>query len=149
MADLKPIKLPEFAPSAAAKGAKSLTQPRPGEAESLRREIDMIVSRLDGFLTKDDVEKGFLEKRMKADEKLLTGEIYKELNDIKKAVVRNEDHITGVASDVERVKKEIGTVEKREWSKVSEIPSIDELKHRIEELEKRIEENREGPVFIE
>lgn len=145
--DLKPIKLPEFEPSA--KGAKAMAQVKPGEMDSLRREIDTIVSRMDAFLTKDDVEKGFLEKRMKADEKLMTGDIYKDLNEVKKAILRNEDHINSVASDVERVKKEVGTVEKREWGKVSEIPSVDELKRRIEELEKRIEDVREGPVFIE
>ena len=149
--NLKPIKLPEFEPPtpASAKGAKAMTQVKSGEIDSLRREIDTIVSRMDGFLSKDDVEKGFLEKHLKADEKLMTGDIYKELNEVKKAVMRNEDHITSVASDVERVKKEVGTVEKREWGKVSEIPSIDELKRRIEELEKRIEEVHEGPVFIE
>jgi chromosome segregation ATPase len=148
--DLKPIKLPDFEPSpAAAKGAKGMMQVKPGELEVLRREIDTIVSRMDGFLTKDDVEKGFLDKRMKADEKLMTGDIYKDLNEVKKAILRNEDHVTSVASDVERIKKEVGTVEKREWGKVSEIPSVDELKRRIEELEKRIDEVHEGPVFIE
>ncbi|MFH1236969.1 MAG: hypothetical protein V1648_01015 [Candidatus Aenigmatarchaeota archaeon] len=148
--DLKPIKLPDFEPSpAAAKGAKAMGQVKTSELDVLRREIDTIVSRMDGFMTKDDVEKGFLDKRMKADEKLMTGDIYKDLNEVKKAILRNEDHVNSVASDVERIKKEVGTVEKREWGKVSEIPSIDELKRRIEELEKRIEEVHEGPIFIE
>jgi cell division protein FtsB len=146
MSELKPIKLPEFA--ALAKGTKGRPAPT-GDTESLRREIDTIVSRMDGFLTKDDVEKGFLEKRMKADEKLLTGEIYKDLNDIKKAIMRGEDHINSVATDVEGLKKEVVTVEKREWGKVSEIPAIDDLKKRIDELERKIDEMHEGPVFIE
>ncbi len=141
MADLRPIKLPEFAQ---AKGAKAAP-----ETEGLRKEIDIIISRMDGFLTKDDVEKGFLEKRLKTDGKLITGDLYKDMNDIKKAVVRNEDHITNVASDIEKVKREIGTVEKREWGKVSEIPTIEELKRRLEELEKRVEEGHGGPMFIE
>jgi len=144
MTELRPIEIPKFAP-AAAKG-KAVAS---GEAESLRKEIDTLLSRMDGFLTKDDVEKGFLEKRLKADEKLMTGDIYKELNEIRKAIVRNEDHVTSVASDVERVKKEIGTVEKREWGKVSEIPAIDELRRKIEELEKKVDNMHEGPVFIE
>jgi hypothetical protein len=142
MSELRPIKIPDFAP---AKGEKAT----PLEAETLRREIEGMVSRLDGFLTKDEVEKGFLEKRMKADEKLLTGEIYKELNEIKKAIVRNEDHINSVAGDVEGVKKEIGTVEKREWGKFSEVPALDELKKRIDDLERKLEDMQEGPVFIE
>jgi len=147
MSELRPIKLPEFTAPAAAKGrGKPMVS---GDIESLRREIDTIVSRLDGFLTKDDVEKGFLEKRMKADEKLLTGEIYKELNDIKKAIMRGDDHINSVATDVEGLKKEVVTVEKREWGKISEIPAIDDLKKRIDELERKIDDMHEGPVFIE
>lgn len=146
MAELKPIKIPEFAPPAAkAKAAMA----KPGEIDSLKKEVDNIVSKMDGFLTKDDMEKGFLEKRLKADEKLLTGEIYSELNEIKKAILRNEDHITNVATDMERMKKEVGTVEKREWGKASEITSIDDIKHRIDELERKIEGMHEGPVFIE
>jgi predicted nucleic acid-binding Zn-ribbon protein len=148
MAELKPIKLPEFAP-AGAKGTKALSPVRQEEIEGMRKEIDTMVFRMDGFLTKDEMEKGFFDKRMKSDEKLMTGDIYKEMNDIKKAIIRNEDHITGVASDVERMKKEVGTVEGREWGKVSEIPAIDDLKRRIDELEKKIEDVHEGPVFIE
>jgi methyl-accepting chemotaxis protein len=146
MAELKPIKLPEFAP-AGAKGRA--VRGKPGEIDDLKKEIESIVSRMDGFLTKDEIEKGFLEKRLKADKNLTTDEIYKELNDIKKAILQNEDHVTNVATDVERMKKEIGTVEKREWSKVGEIPAIDDLKRRIDQLEKKIEDLREGPVFIE
>jgi hypothetical protein len=142
MGELRPIKIPDFT---SARGEKAT----PLEAETLRREIESIVSRMDGFLTKDEVEKGFLEKRMKADEKLLTGDTYKELNDIKKAIIRNEDHINSVAGDVEGIKKEIGTVEKREWGKFSEVPAIDDLKKRIDELERKIDEIHEGPVFIE
>jgi predicted nucleic acid-binding Zn-ribbon protein len=147
MVELKPIRLPEL-PSLPARG-KGAAKAMPGEAEGIKKEIDGIISRLDGFLTKDEVEKGFLEKRMKADEKLMTGEIYKDMNDIKKEILRNEDQITSVASDVERMKKEVGTVEKREWGKVSEITAMDDLKHRIDDLEKRLESTREGPVFIE
>lgn len=142
MGELKPIKLPDFTPAKAGKAAT-------GEIDSIRREIESIVSRMEGFLTKDDVEKGFLEKRMKSDEKMLTGDLYKELNEIKKAIVRNEDHIHSVTGDVEGIKKELGTVEKREWGKVSDIPSIDDLRHRIDELEKKIDDMQEGPVFIE
>ncbi|MEM5871378.1 MAG: hypothetical protein QW051_00730 [Candidatus Aenigmatarchaeota archaeon] len=119
------------------------------EVEILKQELDKIVSRLNDFVTKEDVEKGLLERHLKSDEKLMTGEIYKELEEIKKLVNRNEDHITSVASDLENIKKEVGLIEKTEWGKKSEVPEIEELKKRIEELEKRIGEVHEGPVFIE
>jgi len=144
MSNLKPIKIPEFAPPRVGKPGAAT-----GDVEGLKKEIDMIISRLDGFLTKDEIEKGFLEKRLKSDEKLITGEIYKEMNDIKKAILRNEDQIHTVASDVERVKKEVNTVEKGEWSKLSDIPALEDLKKRIDELERKIQESHGGPLFIE
>ncbi len=138
---LKPIKLPELPPPP--KTTKT------ADLEKMRKDIDRILSKMGDFVTKDEVEKGILEKRVKTDQKLITEEIEKELNEIKKAIIRNEDQITSVASDVEGLKKEVGTIEKREWGKVSELPEIGEIKERIKNLEKRIESLSSGPVFIE
>jgi DNA repair exonuclease SbcCD ATPase subunit len=141
MSEIKPIKLPELA---GRKGEKPTE-----DIETLKHQLDQIVSRLDNFVTRDEVEKGLLEKHLKSDEKLLTGEIYNELNEIKKAILRNEDHINSVTSDVENIKRELGIIEKTEWGKKGEAPSMEDLIKRIEALEKRMEEMHEGPVLIE
>jgi len=141
MSEIKPVKLPELIGKKGAKPAE--------DTEMLKRQLDQIVSRLDNFVTRDEIEKGLLEKHLKSDEKLLTGEIYNELNEIKKAILRNEDHINLVTSDVENIKRELGIIEKTEWGKKGEALTMEDLIKRIEALEKRMEEMHEGPVLIE
>lgn len=137
---IKPIKIPML--------------PRPQipqkmDIEKIKKDVDSVLSRMGNFITKDEIEKGFLEKRLKTDEKLVGEDLDKELDEIKKTIIRNEDYINNIVSDMEEMKKEVGTVEKREWSKVSELPEIEELKKRIDELEKRLESGGERPMFIE
>jgi hypothetical protein len=152
ISDLKPIKLPDFPPvmpPLPPKGARALEFAKPAEIEGIKKQVESIVSKMESYVTKDELEKGFLDKRLKTDEKLMTGDIYKEMNEIKKAILRNEDHITVVATDVERMKKEVGSVEKSEWGKDKEVPVIQDLKRKIDELEEKIDNMHEGPVFIE
>ena len=137
---IKPIKIPML--------------PRPRipqkmDIEKIKKDVDSVLSRMGDFITKDEIEKGFLEKRLKTDEKLVGEDLDKELDEIKKTIIRNEDYINNIVSDMEEMKKEVGTVEKREWAKVSELPEIEELKKRIDELEKRLESGGERPMFIE
>lgn len=137
---LKPIDLPKMeAPEAA--GRVDVTK--------MRKDIDNVLSKLNGFLTKEDVEKGMLDKKLKTDEKMIREDLYNELNEIKKAIVRNEDHINSVVSDMEEVKKEVGTVEKREWGNVNQLPDIESLKKRIADLENQLEKLQGESIVIE
>jgi uncharacterized coiled-coil DUF342 family protein len=144
MNTLKPIKIPKMQPPAAGgKVTKGM------DLEIIKKDVDSILSKMDDFVTKNDIKKGFVEKRMKADEKLVKDDTYKELNEIKKTILRNEDHINNLVSDVEGLKKEVGTVEKREWGKVKEMPDLEELRHRIEEIERKLKTTQTGLLLIE
>ncbi len=137
---LKPIKLPKL---------PKPEVPQWTDIEKIKNDVNSILSRMGEFLTKDDMERGFLEKRIQTDQKLVKDDLEKELDEIKKAVIRNEDHINNLTSDMVGVKKEVTTVEKREWAKVSELPEIDDLRQRVDELERKVRSSGGGPVFIE
>ncbi|UCC91773.1 MAG: hypothetical protein JSV39_00680 [Candidatus Aenigmatarchaeota archaeon] len=137
---LKPIKLPKL---------PKPEVPQWTDIEKIKNDVNSIISRMGEFLTKDDMEKGFLEKRIKNDQKLVKDDMEKEMDEIKRAIVRNEDHINNLVSDMEGVKKEVTTVEKREWARVSELPEIENLRQRVDELEKKVRSSGGGPVFIE
>ncbi|MCK5020454.1 MAG: hypothetical protein KAS32_25685 [Candidatus Peribacteraceae bacterium] len=143
MNNLKPIKLPTIPE----KGKKSLADV--SEIDKLREQLEGTLQKMDGFVTKEEVEKGFLDKRIKSDGKLFKDDIYDEMNEIKKAVMRNEEHINNIVSDVESVKSEVDTVEKREWGKVEDMPTLEELKVRIDELEKKMRTTGSGALLIE
>jgi hypothetical protein len=146
MNNLKPIKIPKLPVPPAPHGRGAL---KGGDINKIKKDVDSILSKMGDFITKEEVEKGFVEKMMKADERFVKQDIEKEINDIKKAILRNEDHINNIVSDVEDVKREVGAVEKREWGKVEDMPDVEELKKRIEELEKKISSSEAVPVFIE
>lgn len=143
MSNLKPVKLPKIEKS------KHVKKAGESELDELKERVENVISKMDDFVTKEDAEKKLLAKTVETDKKLVKDEIYKEMEDVKKAVLRNEDHIENVVSDVESLKKEVGTVEEREWGKVSEMPEMEKLKGRIESLEKKVEQTSKSPVFIE
>lgn len=143
MNNIKPIKLPKIVESKASGNVKH------GDLEDVRKKVEDVLSRMEGFVTKEDIEKGFIEKRMKADGKLIKDKTFDEMNEIKKAIVRNEDHINNLVTDVEELKKEMGSVEKREWGKVSDMPDIEELRGKIADLEDKLKKTKKEPLFIE
>ncbi|MCD6590987.1 MAG: hypothetical protein J7K72_03365 [Candidatus Aenigmarchaeota archaeon] len=146
MNQLKPISVPDVMKPDIAKKIKE------DELEKLRKEINKILKRMDEFVTKDDVfnaEKGILSKRISADEKLVTDKIYQEFDEIKKAIVRNEDQIINMASDLEKVKKEIEAIEDKEWGEGGK-PDIGELKKKVDKLEEQIKLlSTHAPLYIE
>lgn len=146
MNNLKPIKIPKLPVPPAPHGRGV---PKSGDIDKMKKNVDSILSKMGDFITKEEVEKGFVEKMIKADERFVKQDLEKEMNEIKKAILRNEDHINNIVSDVEDVKREVGAVEKREWGNLKDMPDVEELKKRIEELEKKISTSEAGPVFIE
>jgi chromosome segregation ATPase len=144
MSEIKPIKIPEIP------GTRGFRKTDESDMQNLRKSIDNILKKMDSFVSKEDMEKGFLERRLKTDKKMLTGGIYKEMEDIKKSILRNEDHVNNLVSDLEELKKEVSTIEKREWGKVGEKPDLEDIKERIEEIEHKLKViGTSSPVFIE
>ncbi len=157
-AGLKPIKIPEgmMIPSPE-KPSKLLTK----KINTLKAKVDGLVKRVKAIenLTKNLVRKedlvaleralrpGMLTEREK---KMLSENVYKDIEKTKKAVLRNEDHINVLASDIEEIKKELSTIEKREWGEIAERPTLEDLARRIEEIEKKLETiGTSSPLFIE
>ncbi|NIP40472.1 MAG: hypothetical protein GTN39_03050 [Candidatus Aenigmarchaeota archaeon] len=156
-AGLKPIELP-----------KGMKFPSEGPPKVLARKLDKMKANVDDLLkrmktseiyTKSLVRKEdlvALERTLKPkvpsekERKIVSEDVYKDLENTKKAVVRNEDHINNLASDIEQLKNEISTVEKREWGEVTERPKLEDLIRRIEEIEHRLKSiGTSAPVFIE
>ena len=144
MNNLKPIKIPEFS----SKGKVSKIS-RDIDIDRMKKDIETALSKMNTFVTKEDIESGLIERRAKTDEKLIKDDVFNEMNEIKKTILRNEDHINNLVSDMEQLKKEMGTVEKREWGKIKDMPDVEELKHRIEEVERRMKTTQSGLLLIE
>jgi hypothetical protein len=152
---LKPIRIPEAMKPPSEKPSKALS----GKIEKLRTSVDDIMKRVDkteiytrSLVRKEDLVA--LEKMLKSEtpreRKLVSDNVFKELDNAKKAILRNEDHITNLASEIEEVKRELTTIEKHEWEEPGERPTLEKIIKRIEEIEHRLSVmGTSSPVFIE
>ena len=153
---MKPIKVPE---------GMELGGEKPSAA--IKKRIDTMKTKLDDLLKrtktleilsrslvrKEDIVS--LEKTLKPgmltekERKMLSENVLSDIENVKKAVVRNEDHINNIVSDIEEMKKELSTIEKREWGEIGERPTLEELNRRLNEIENKLKEQGTAPVFIE
>lgn len=155
---LKPIKIPQ--------GMKLPSPERPSKVlarkvEKLKTNIDDLLKRVKSLeaqtrnlVRREDLVS--LEKTLKPrmltdkERKMLSDDVYKDLEKMKKAISINEDHINTLASDIEKLKSEVTAVEKREWGEVSERPTLDDLVRRLDDLEQKVKTIRaSSPVLIE
>jgi len=157
-AGLRPIEIPRGMKLPPGEGpAKTLVR----RMERTRKNVDDLLKRMKdseslikNMVKKDDLVA--LEKAMKPklpsarERKLVSEDVYKDIENSKKAILRNEDHINNLASDIEQLKRELSTIEKREWGEIGERPKIEEIIRRIEEIEHRLRSlGTSSPVFIE
>jgi hypothetical protein len=157
-AGLRPIEIP--------KGMKLPTKEGPAKnlvnrMEKMKKNVDDLLKRMKDSenLIKNMVKKEdltALEKAMKPrlpsarEKKMVSENVYKDIENSKKAILRNEDHINNLASDIEQLKRELSTVEKREWGEIGERPKLEDILRRIEEIEHRLKSiGTSAPVFIE
>jgi hypothetical protein len=152
---LKPIRIPEAMKTPSEKPSRALHD----KIEKLRTRVDDIIKRVDkteiytrSLVRKEDLVA--LEKMLKSEtpreRKLVSENVFKELDNAKKAILRNEDHITNLASDIEEIKRELTTIEKHEWEEPGEKPTLEKIIKRIEEIEHRLRVmGSSSPVFIE
>jgi len=155
---LKPIKVPE--------GMKLPSPERPSKMvakkiEKLKSNVEDLLKRMKSseiymksLVRKEDMvalERTLRPKALKEEERKMVSEnVFKDIENVKKAVVRNEDHVNNLASDIEQLKREISTIEKREWDEVGERPTLEDLARRIEEIEHKVKSmGASSPVFIE
>lgn len=153
---LKPIKIPTGMRVPSSPSKTLLTK-----VDKLKKNVDDLLKRTKtseiytrSLVRKEDLvalENALKPQMMSEKERKMVSEnIYKELENVKKAILRNEDHINNMVSDVEGLKKGISAVEKHEWDEGSERPTLENLTKRIEEIEQRLKVmGTASPVFIE
>ncbi|MEE9323239.1 MAG: hypothetical protein V3U72_01715 [Candidatus Aenigmarchaeota archaeon] len=143
MDEMRPAEVPELPVPAPMKITKG------SDLEKMKNDVDSILSRMGGFVTKDDMKRELPRKEIKAGGKPISKDLSEELDDIKRTIVRNEDHIDHIVSDMEGMKKEVGMVEKHELDEISEIPAIEDIEKRIEEIERKLKTSHSGLILIE
>ncbi|NIP40947.1 MAG: hypothetical protein GTN39_05525 [Candidatus Aenigmarchaeota archaeon] len=154
---LKPIKVPEGMKLPSGGPSKVVSR----KVEKLKTDVSDLLKRVKvaetymrKFVRKEDLVslERTLKPRMLTDKekKMLSQDVYKDLEEMKKAISVNEDHLNSIASDVEQLKSELTTVEKREWSEVAERPRLEDLIRRLEDVERRVKAiGASSPVLIE
>jgi|GEM_PF-1907268 len=156
-AGLKPIEIPKGMKFPSGGPSRVLGK----RMEKIKADVDDLLKRMKAsesssknLVRKEDLVA--LERALKPkvpsprEKKLVSDDVYKDIENAKKGILRNEDHINNLASDIEQLKRELSTVEKREWGEIGERPKLEDILRRIEEIEHRLRTlGTSSPVFIE
>jgi predicted nucleic acid-binding Zn-ribbon protein len=117
--------------------------------DNLSRRLDKNESEMKDFARREDLtnlEEILKKPASEVDKKLISGSIYQELDEIRKSIIENKEKLVSVISDINSIRKELGSLEEKEWGAISKKPEeLESIKKKVEVIENKLKLLRTKP----